>query len=82
MDTPKRHPTYWKQIESGLVFVDRNYDYGQMTRGEVMRACEFGSIETFWVVKVRGMAICLRFADKEEACKYVETVVALKGNGT
>ena len=71
---------YWVQVEHGAVYCDGEEMWGSRTKGEVIRVAELGG-DTYWACRVMGLTVRVGVETKEEACKYVETVVALRGGG-
>ncbi len=74
---PRTGRPFWKKIETGAVYVDPQYPYGLRTQAEVIRCTDVAAGLTFYRCKVLSKRYPVSFEELEEACKYVETIIAL-----
>ena len=72
---------YWVTTEMGAVYCNGDKPYGYRTQGEVIRCIDLAALDPYYTCRVKGIVVRMGVPTKEEACKYVETVAALRGDG-
>ena len=71
---------YWRHLDHGAVYCKVGELWGYRTKGEVVRCKDLGG-ELYFTARVPGLPLKVGFDNKEDAQRYVETVVALRGDG-
>jgi hypothetical protein len=69
---------YWVTTDFGYVLCKSGEQFGYRTRGEVVRCKPFGG-DLYYTVRIGGTPVKVGIPDREDAQKYTETMVLLKG---